>query len=428
MASVKRRLLVVVTVVAIALSAMWIYRLGLDAESAASPQDASNEADGANWAATWATAAEKPTIGWRDNWSVTGFADQSVRQVIRPATDGRHVRLTLTNVYGTRALRVAAVSIGSSAGGARVEPGSLKTVTFAGSASVSIPEGEQATSDAVSIRVTALEPVTVTLYFAEPTGPASFHDQSFVMSYLADGNHVHETDAAPYTGAEDSWYYLAGLDVARAENDSVVVFGDSIVDGNSSPVGGYRTFPDMLAQRLAGTDVARGVLNSGISGNRVLTDSQYKGDSAGSRFARDALDRPGVSTVILMEGINDIGMSEANSRFVQPNPQVSAEQLIAGYRELIDRAHDKGMTIIAGTLLPYQGAAYYSDRGEQVRDTVNDWIRDSGEFDGVCDFATALQSESNPDALAADLDSGDHLHPNSKGYQVMAETVELSLL
>jgi lysophospholipase L1-like esterase len=204
-------------------------------------------------------------------------------------------------------------------------------------------------------------------------------------------------------------------------HDGVVTFGDFITDGAGATADSDNRYPDVLATRLAADGDPRAVLNTGIGGNRIMSDSGYVGQRAATRFRRDVLDKEGIGTVILLSGINDIGASELDEPWLRPNPEVTADQLITAYRQLIRLARTDGLRIIGGTLLPYRGAPYFSPRGENVRDTVNSWIRESGEFDAVIDFERLLAAGSDPDALDPRYDSGDHLHPNPTGYAVMAD-------
>ncbi|NEW31998.1 SGNH/GDSL hydrolase family protein [Nocardia cyriacigeorgica] len=381
------------------------------------------------WSDSWVTAQQAAVDLWEPNWSTGGFENQTIRQVIRPTLGGDEVRIKFSNLFGERPLRIAAATIAEPADGAAVRAESVRPLLFGGAESTEIPAGAETTSDAVDFPVTALRPVTVTIYLAEPTGPATFHQTGNATSYLASGDHVADPAAAPFTDTSRSWYYLADLEVnGTGAEGAVVTFGDSITDGAEATADADNRYPDVLATRLAADGSARAVLNTGISGNRVLTDSDYTGQSAKTRFQRDVLDRDGASTVILLEGINDIGASELDEPWVHPNPEVSADQLIAGYRELIALARADGLRVVGATLTPYKGAPYYSERGEAVRDAVNTWIRSSGEFDAVIDFERAVADPADPDAIAPAFDSGDHLHPSPAGYATMAQAIDLAQL
>jgi len=383
---------------------------------------------GRHWTATWETAniAAAPDPFGGTNWA-DGFENQSLRQPVRVSRGGSEVRIRISNVYGAGPLRVTGASIGRAAEGAAVQPGSLRPVTFDGRRSTVVPAGRQANSDAVSLRVTALEELTVTLYFAERTGPATFHPFALATSYRAAGNHLTDRSADAYTDTSQSWYYLAGVDVSGRPGDAVVAFGDSITDGSFSTPDTNNRYPDELAERLVAAGSHKAVVNAGIGGNKVLTDNNPGfGDRATARFGRDALGQPGVRTVIVLEGINDIGLGEGPEAV-----PVTAQQLIGGYRTLIRAAHARGVKMIGATILPFAGViypGYYTERGEQVRDAVNHWIRTSGEYDAVADFDRALADPADPDRLNPAYDGGDGLHPNDAGMRAMAQTIDLDEL
>ena len=218
-----------------------------------------------------------------------------------------------------------------------------------------------------------------------------------------------------------SWYYVSGLIVRSSDTDgTVVAFGDSITDGVGSTAGADGRWPNDLARRLDALDAPTlSVADEGIGGNRVLAGARCCGASAEARFARDALDQPGVRDIIVLEGINDIGYSLG---------EVSAAQIVAGYQRLIAQAHARGLRILGATLLPFQGAGYYTAAGEATREAVNRWIRTSGVFDGVVDFDAAMRDPADPLRLNPAYDCGDHLHPNDAGYHAMADAISLDML
>ncbi|WP_433360029.1 SGNH/GDSL hydrolase family protein [Actinoplanes sp. CA-142083] len=380
-----------------------------------------------HWTATWSTAniAAAPDPFGGTNWA-DGFENQSLRQPVRVSRGGSEVRIRLSNVYGSAPLRLAGASIARSAQGPSVEPGSQRAVLFGGRRSAVVPAGRQLSSDAVALRVAPLERLTVTLYFAGRTGPATFHPFALATAYRAAGNHLRDGSGGAYTETSQSWYYLSGIDVSGGYGGTVVAFGDSITDGAFSTPDANNRYPDELAERLVAAGSGKAVVNAGIGGNRVLTDSPGFGDRATARFGRDALDQPGVRTVIVLEGINDIGLGVGAE--AQP---VTAEQLIAGHRKLIRAAHARGVRMIGATILPFAGVTYpgyYTEEGEKVRDAVNRWIRTGGEYDAVADFDRALADPADPDRLNPAYDGGDGLHPNDAGMRAMAEAVDLHRL
>ena len=380
-------------------------------------------ASGVSWTGTWAASPQVPNAGFEPNWSASGFADQTVRQVVRISAGGPLVRIRLSTVYGSGPLALAGATVGRTSPGAAVS--SVRHLTFSQRRSVVVPAGSEIASDPVALPVGALSHVTVSLYFATPTGPATFHSGATATSYRAAGDHASDPSAAAFTETTHSWYFLSGVDVLSLRRDAVVAFGDSITDGALSSLDADNRYPDELAERLGGR---LGVLNEGIGGNRVLNDSPCFGEAAVRRFARDVLAQPDVRTVIVLEGINDIHSSEISFECFVPNPVVSVAQLIEGHRSLIRQAHARGVRVVGGTVMPYKGSFAYTERGEAVRDGLNAWIRSSGEYDAVVDFDRAMASSDDPDAMAAAYDSGDHLHPNDVGYRAMAEAVDLRVL
>lgn len=376
------------------------------------------------WGAAWAASPQLAATGFTPNWSQEGFSRQSVRQVVRVTEGGDRIRIRLSNAYGTSPLALTGATVARAGKGADVEPGSVRELTFGGSRSVDIPAHGELRSDAAALGVRRLESVTVTLYFAGTTGPATFHAQGFADTYRAEGDHRADPSGRAFTGSSRSWYYLSGVEVGgRTRGSGIVLFGDSLTDGFGSTPGANRRYSDALAERTG-----RPVLNAGIGGNLLLNDSAWYGERSAARFGRDVLDQPGASTVVVLEGVNDIGFSEAQrgprpQPTYQPAPVVSTAQLVAGYRELIRQAHDGGLRVVGATLLPLKGSDHWGAHAARVSDEVNDWIRTSGAFDAVVDFDKALASKSDPDRLAAAYDSGDALHPNDAGYRVMAEVL-----
>lgn len=386
---------------------------------------------GDRWRGGWAASPQAPTGVFGPNWAETGFARQTVRQVVRVSTGGTRARVELSNRYGRTPLKVAGATVARAGRGASVQAGSVRTLTFDGRRSTTVPAGGELLSDAAGLTVRALESVTVTLYLDAPTGPATFHALAAATSYRAAGDHRFDAGAAAFTETSQSWYYLSGVEVAGgrpAHRDGVVAFGDSITDGFGATPDADNRYPDELAERFAATGRPRSVLNQGISGNQLTHDTDWAGEKAVARFRKDVLNEPDVGTVILLEGINDIGMSEWKDGPDGPTPDVSVEQLIAAQRELIRQAHAKGIRVMGATLTPFKGAVYYTERGETKRDALNDWIRTSGEFDGVIDLDHALSDPADRDRMAAAYDVGDHLHPNDAGYRAMAEAVDLGAL
>lgn len=376
---------------------------------------------GHRWTGTWTTSVQRPMgATWQgDNWSLDGFAGESVRQVVRISSGGTQLRIRLSNRYGTSPLRLAGATVAKAGDGASIRPHTARPLRFGRSQSTVVPAGADAVSDATLLPTSALDRLTVTLYFAAPTGPATFHEAATATTYRTTGDHRFDADGGAFTAESHSWYYLSGVDVAAGPvRSAVVAFGDSITDGVSATKDADHRYPDQLAERLVASRRPLAVLNAGIAGNQVLDDSDCCGDSALARFHRDVLDQPGVRSVIVTQALNDIGF----------NPEVTGARLIDAHRKLIRAAHDRGIRIIGGTVTPMKGSMLDSPRGEQVRGEVNHWIRTSGEYDAVVDFDAVLADPTDPAALRAEFDAGDRLHPNDAGLRAMADAIDLSAL
>ncbi|WP_280339056.1 SGNH/GDSL hydrolase family protein [Nocardia neocaledoniensis] len=387
-------------------------------------------APGAEPGVAWSVPMQQPSEGFEPNWSREGFAEHTLRQVVRVTTGGDSARITLSNRYGREELRIAAATIGRTESGADVHADSLRPLRFHGSDTAGIAPGADLTSDPVELRLAPFESATITLYLREPSGPATFHAQGYATSYRASGNHVDDAAGAAFTDSTHSWYFLSSVEMTgrSVPDGAIVAFGDSITDGFGSDNDGNNRYPDALADRLAAAGTPRAVLNAGIGGNTLLSDSPWYGESATRRFDRDVLAHDGVRTVVLLGGLNDIGFSEVDLPTYKPNPVVSVEQLIGAYRDLIARAHRAGITVVGGTLLPMKGAEYYTPTSAAKLRALNEWIRTSGEFDAVADFSAAVADPADPDRLNPAFDSGDHKHPNAAGYRAMAAAVDLNTL
>ncbi|EIE98519.1 SGNH/GDSL hydrolase family protein [Saccharomonospora glauca] len=372
----------------------------------------------ADWVGSWHAAMTEPA---GSGPSAEGFTDTTLRQVAHLSVGGDSVRVRLSNAYGETPLTVGSVTVAprsdDAAGTPDVDADALTPVTFGGETSVTIPAGADWISDPVDLTVRDDSDLVVSMYLPGPTGPATFHSQGYATSFTAPGDATTDPGRA-FSKLDASRYFLTGVDVTTRAKGSVVFFGDSITDGDVSTVDANLRYPDQVADRLLERpDPLRcGVLNSGISGNRLLTDAGSWGDSALSRFDRDVLSRPGVRSVVLLEGINDIGSSQG---------AVEPEQLIGIYRQFIARAHDAGIKVIGATLTPFEGADYYTEAGEADRQAVNEWIRTSGEFDAVVDFDAAVRDPEHPTRFLPAYDVGDHLHPNDAGFGAMAAAIDL---
>jgi lysophospholipase L1-like esterase len=356
------------------------------------------------------------------------FNNQTLRQIVHASVGGDRVRVTLSNVFGTAPLEIGAVSLALRDKESAIVERSAKRVTFSGNAAFTIPPGAVVLSDAVELQVPPFADLAIDVYVpGDVPGPVSLytmHAGANQTSYVsATGNHT-AMPAIPVMATTASWFLLARVEVAAAAPvATVVAFGDSITDGSRSTANTNNRWPDQLARRLAADrNAARvAVLNAGIAGNRVLSDGAAQtGVNALARFDRDVLLQPGVTHVVVMEGINDIGQA-------RQNPSPAAADLIAAHRQLIERAHARGLRIYGATLTPFEGAAYWTSEGEAKRATLNEWIRTARAYDGVIDFDAAVRDPGAPTKILPQYDSGDHLHPNDAGYQAMGNAVDLSL-
>ncbi|MEU4152681.1 SGNH/GDSL hydrolase family protein [Streptomyces sp. NPDC026659] len=342
-------------------------------------------------------------------------ADRSYRLVVRTSVGGSGLRVRLSNAFGDRPLRVNAAYAGLREQGAAVRDN--RRLAFHGRPSVTIPRGAVVWSDPLPGHVPAGALLAVSLHTPDAAGPATGHALALRTSYTARGDHTAEESAAPWTRTTDSWWYLDAVSVRpdHPATGAVAALGDSITDGRASTPDRDLRWPDLLARRLARTALA-GVAGEGISGNRVLTEGG--GTSALGRLDRDVLELPGVRTVILFEGVNDLKAATG----------VTAADLIAGYREVVRRAHAAGMCVTGATVAPFRGWPEWSPAAEDVRREVNHRIRTGHDFDAVADFDRALRDPRHPERMRTAYDSGDHLHPNDRGMRALADAVDLARL
>lgn len=354
------------------------------------------------WQAAWVA----PPIGWEPRTRGAypdPLQNQTVRQTIRIGARGTRIRIRLTNELGAEPLRIGAASIAVEGGGAPVP------LRFSGAGSIVIPAGAPVYSDPLALSVSPGTQLVLGIYYPDKVTPAA-HAQKVRLSQ-------GDTTSSAGQGTEARSAGLASaVEVSGTARGRVLVaFGDSITEGAGASDAARTSWPAQVAASLAARRDAHcwTVVNAGISGNRLLHDG--RGPNALARFDRDVLSVPGVSHVVLLEGINDIGASKGN-----PAQAVSADQVIAAYRQLIDRAHARGLKVLGGTLLPFVGAAYQDAAGEAKRVAVNRWIRSSGAFDGVIDFDAATRDPVQRERLVAGFEIGDHLHPNDAGYAAMA--------
>ncbi|MGX1272011.1 SGNH/GDSL hydrolase family protein [Streptomyces phaeoluteigriseus] len=371
----------------------------------------------------WTAPPQLPAEGFTPNWSREGFWRQSVRQVVRLTAGGDRVRIRLSNAYGTSPVRLAAATVARTASGAAVEADSVTRLTFGGSGHTAIPARGHLLSDPAHLAVAPGQALTLTLHFDAVTGPATFHAQAFTTSHRGEGDLTEDVGGAGFDARTESWYFLTAVETDAGRADAIALLGDSVTDGFGSTPGADRRWSDQLARRTG-----RPVLNAGIGGNLLLNDSAWYGEKALHRLRRDVLEQPGVDTLVVLLGLNDIGFSETDEQpTYKPAPVLEADELIAGHRELIRQARGRGLRVIGATLLPFGGSDHWGERAAKVSHEVDEWVRRSGEYDAVVDLRRALADPADRDRLHPAYDSGDHLHPGDAGYAVMAEAVAARL-
>ncbi len=367
----------------------------------------------AHWVGTWGTAPQ--LVEPRNLPPPPGLSQATLRQTFKVSLGGRILRMHLSNRFGNAPLEIRGAEIALPAGPDAIVRASRRRLTFHGRATITIPAGAAVVSDPVAFRVLPLSELTLTLYFGATPRNVTGHPGSRTTTYLEKGDWLSARSLpAPATAAH--WYIMTGLDVLRHHAAAVVTFGDSITDGYGTTTDGNDRWPDDLARRLQAHAATReiGVLNEGIGGNCVLRPCL--GPAGVARFRRDVLQQAGVKWVILFEGVNDIGTSRHSV----------AGPLIATDRKLIALAHAHHLKIYGATITPFGKSFYDSPAHEAAWRRVNHWIRHSGAFDGVVDFAAVARDPAHPDRLLPAVDHGDHLHFNPAGYARLALAIPLA--
>lgn len=378
------------------------------------------------WVGSWGAAPIPPREAFGPRPATPSFDNETIRQVVRLSVGGQRLRLRLTNEYGPMPLDIGAAQIAILDTEGVPLGGTERVVTFGGSTSATMPAGAPMLSDPIELAVDDLAIVEVSLYLPGNTGQCTCHAIGMQDTYVSepgDFTGVRFTPAATI----QSKAFLSVVEVWTEVTGVVVTLGDSITDGFGSTHGANRRWPDFLTERLMARsgEMRFGVVNQGVSGNRMLSDGA--GESALARFDRDVLSVPGVSHVIVFEGINDLGVGFGGFEGVPRGRPVTVDSIISAYRQLIARAHAHNLRIYGATIAPFEGAGYYTSEGEAARQAINTWIRESGEFDAVLDFAAVWADAERPEQIAAGLHSGDFLHGSDAGYEALADSIDLSL-
>ena len=387
-------------------------------------------------------ASTRAPEGWAASWEcspafATGpeFENQTIRQTLRLSIGGNRLRIRFTNENSGQPIVIGAARIALPASTrGTIDPATDHRITFNGASQVTIPAGAPVYSDPVDFNMLPLSTVTVSVYLTRHTGPATVHVDGNATAYIsADGDHTADVAISDAT-TSTARFFLSEVDVASTSQSAatLVTLGDSITDGATSSLDQNHRWPDRLAERLAGQQHlggSIGVANAGIGGNRIWHDLPEPGygPSILARVDRDVLSVPGLRWVIVLAGINDIGHPTA-ARL--PEQEVSADEIVLGLRQIIDRVRARGAKVYGGTLMPYEGTVYsefFTAAGEKKRQLVNEWIRNSHAFDSVIDFDAVMRDPHDPSRIRAEYDSGDHLHPNDEGYRHMADTIDLEL-
>jgi lysophospholipase L1-like esterase len=386
-------------------------------------------------------SAQVQTTSWISSWTASPmaprgvmpatFSNRTIRQIVHLSIGGDKVRLRLSNEFGAKPVLIGAASVALAGKSSDIVSASLRPLTFGGAKSVIIQPGAPALSDPVEFNVAPLSDVAVSLYLPAATELGTVHATGLQTAYVSTTGDFTASSEFPVVDRFVNRFFLTGVMVEPSSPvRAIATFGDSITDGTASTVNANARWPDVLARRLKAAGLAVAVLNQGIAGNRVLSDGA--GVSALARFERDVLSQPGVSHVVIFLGINDIGFPGTaieSSGIVR-----TADEIIAGYKQLIERAHLRSIKVIGSPLTPFENAlaggpnqGYFTPEKEAKRLAVNNWTRTSGAFDGLIDFDRVVADPAHPSAIAAAYDSGDHLHPNDAGYKAMGEAVDLKL-
>jgi lysophospholipase L1-like esterase len=380
------------------------------------------------WIGSWGAPPVTPNLVPSARTPVTArFGGQTLRQVVRISAGGRQVRIRVSNEYGREPLRIGGAHIALAGEGGAIRPGTDHVLVFSEHPATTVPPGAAVLSDPVTMDVAALSSLAVSLYLPADTGLCTCHPVAVQTGYASGPGDF--TGAAAFPTQSTFLYraFLTGVEVRTAQlAAAVVVLGDSLSDGTVSTPDGNHRWPDRLAERLnasAAGQRAWGVVNEGISGNRLLADGT--GQSALARFDRDVLSVPGARYLVVLLGVNDLG--QAFGPAAPAGSPLIPEDLISGYRQIIARAHAHGIKVYGATITPYEGVGYWSAKGEADRQDINSWIRGGGAFDGVIDFDAVWRDPAHPARIRDGLHAPDHLHGSDAGYRALADAIDLKL-
>src|SRR5690554_5507921 len=383
----------------------------------------------AEWVASWAASPHAP-LGTEGPFAAASYDNVTISQILRISEGGDKVRIRLSNRYGSAPLEIGAARVVQIDDAGQEIAATSRMLTFGGEPGGVIPRGAPFVSDAVEVGLPDLARLKVELYLPSDTGPCTCHLTGLdELAVSPPGNHVGKA-FEPVSRAQHR-AFLAAVEVDSADAlGTIVAFGDSITDGVGSTSGTNRRWPDVLANRLQDAGMEWGVANAAISGNRVLSPGM--GEAALARFDEDVLSLPNVKYLIVFEGVNDIGNRFGPQRGGPQlpgldQPQITVEQMIAGYKQLIARARDKGIKVIGSPIGPYKGASYWTEEGEAARQRINDWILNGGAFDAVVRLDTAFADPADPAAMRDGYHMGDFLHGSDAGLKAVGESIDLAL-
>ena len=379
---------------------------------------ASAPAQAQSWSRSWMAA---PLVSRTAPEKRPDLSDRTLRQVVRISTGGNRIRLRLSNEMSTRPLLLGAVHVALAGANGETLPGTDRVVTFNQAQGATIPARAPLLSDPIAMPVKPLARLAISIHLPQGAPDATVHSYSAATGWTAPGDQTAATSLTDATTLGPR-VIITGVEVEnRKPARTIVTLGDSITDGVRATPDSDRRWPDLLAERLQrGGMTLTGVANAGISANRLLSEGD--GYNALARFDSDVLAVPGVSHVIILEGVNDLGAAARDQQ-----PMLPPAAIIGAYRQMIARAHDRGVKVILATILPYKGAGYWNAAGEASRVAINDWIRTNREADGYVDLAQAIADPADPARMARAYDVGDALHPNDAGFRVMADAIDLSL-